>query len=192
MSDVTPSTPRPERPVGAADGFSTGPQLRVRWWQGRTARVGAGLAITLGLFACQVVFPRSTLWRLHFTESGYLELNPHNIDLYVGLLLMPFMRKVSYRKRDILIITLVPIYGEYVAGKLVSRLLFLPRRDWLPRPEELPRVVRIPRAVDDYLLLPSFAEAEELRWRCRRPRTTAGRGRRTPPAGRRPEPPREA
>jgi hypothetical protein len=90
---------------------------------------------------------------------------------WVAVLLMPFLRMVSYRKRDVLLIALVPIHGPMVAGLVVSRLMALPRRDWTPREDELPRVVRIPGARGAYVLAPTFGEAEALRtgW-CRNPR----------------------
>jgi hypothetical protein len=82
-----------------------------------------------------------------------------------ALVLLPFLRHASYRARDVLLITLVPIYGAMVAAVVVSRLVALPRRDWPPRPDEVDRVVRIPRSRGAYLLRPTFADAESLRAR---------------------------
>ena len=91
--------------------------------------------------------------------------------IWVAFLLMPFLRMVSYRKRDVLLIALVPIYGQMVAGLVVSRLMALPVRDWTPREDELPRVVRIPGGRGAYVVKRTFGEAEALRttW-CRNPR----------------------
>ncbi len=98
---------------------------------------------------------------------------PESALFWVGLLLMPFLRSVSYRKRDVLLIALVPIYGPMVVGLVVSRLMALPRRDWTPREDELPRVVRIPGGRGAYVVERTFGEAEALRtaW-CRNPEHT--------------------
>lgn len=117
----------------------------------------------LALLVPPLFFPLAGPWRLGITGVNYLEVTPGNINVYVGLLLMPFMGKVSYRKRDILIVVLVPLYGQLVAGRMVSRMLSLPRRDWTPRPDELDRAVRIPSARGAYLLRPTLADAEHLR-----------------------------
>ena len=136
------------------------------WWQHRAVRVTAALLTLALLLAPWFVYQPQERWRV-LGES----VDPHHLPLFVGLLLLPFMRAVSYRKRDLLIIALVPLYGELVAAVLVSRLLALPRRDWTPRPDELPRVVRGPGGRGAYVLRPTFAAAEELRteW-CRNPR----------------------
>ncbi len=139
--------------------------LRPRWWQHPAVRIGAGTVVTLALLAALLYVPADWHWRLGPRTGPYLLLTRTGILWAVGLLLMPFMRKVSYRKRDVLLVVLVPLYGQYLAGKLLYRLLGLPRRDWLPRPAELPGVVRIPHGYGTYLLLPSFEEAEELRTR---------------------------
>lgn len=114
------------------------------WWQHPVFRAFAGALTTAGLLSTWFLLPADGHWRVSVTGSSYVDLTASGIELYVGLLLMPFLLKVSYRKRDIAIIVLVPVYGEIVAGLVVYRLLSLPRRGWVPRPDELPRVVRIP------------------------------------------------
>jgi hypothetical protein len=90
-------------------------------------------------------------------------LDPHNLAVLAAVLLMPFLRSVSYRRRDVLLIALVPLYGALVAGLVVFRLLSLPRRTWPPRADELDRVVRIPGGRGDYVVRPTYADAEHLR-----------------------------
>jgi hypothetical protein len=135
-----------------------------RWWQHRVVRALAGVGTTAGLLSTWFL-PQDAHWLLKVGSQSSLDLTAGRIELYVGLLLTPFLRKVSYRKRDVALIVLVPLYGEIVAGLVVSRLLSLPRRDWLPREDELPRVVRIPHRHGAYLLPRTFGEAEELRTR---------------------------
>lgn len=135
------------------------------WWQHPAFRALAGALTTAGLLSTWFLLPAGGHWRVSMTGSSHFDLTASGIELYVGLLLMPFLRKASYRKRDIAIIVLVPVYGDIVAGLVVYRLLSLPRRDWVPRPDELPRVVRIPHGHGAYQLSRTFAEAEELRTR---------------------------
>lgn len=161
-------TPHPERAVGEV---GASPLPRWRWWQHPAIRIGAGLVVTLGLLAVLGWFPLAARWRWHLSGSSYVEIEPSRLHVYVGLLLVPFLRKVSYRKRDVLLIALVPVYGQLMIGKVVYRLLGLPRRDWPPRPDEVDRAVRIPREAHLYVLRPSFADAEALRARwCVNPR----------------------
>jgi len=53
--------------------------------------------------------------------------------LIVFFLLLPY---VSYRRRDIWIFILVPVYPIYLAAKVGWRAANLPTRDWPPRPDE--------------------------------------------------------
>jgi len=137
-----------------------GPRLdRLTWRQLRDVRLVAGLVTMLGLMSLMLV-PDPVRWQI---GSFTLELQPWRAQLYLAVLLVPFLRQVSYRKRDALLIGLVPFWGAYLAAEIVWRLLCLPRRDWVPRYDELPRVVRIPHGRGDYLLLPTFQDAEALR-----------------------------
>ena len=81
-----------------------------------------------------------------------LDLDPRDVAGYAAFLLLPIYRRTSHRKRDLLIVALVPFYGQLVAATIVSRLIALPRRDWTPRVDELPRVVRIPGGRGAYVL----------------------------------------
>jgi hypothetical protein len=53
--------------------------------------------------------------------------------LITFFLLLPY---VSYRRRDIWIFILVPVYPIYLAAKIGWRAANLPTRDWPPRPDE--------------------------------------------------------
>jgi hypothetical protein len=145
--------------------------LRLTWWRQPGVRFAAGVLAFAGLF----VLPSVLLGRGREVTLGHLtiELAPENALFWVGLLLMPFLRSASYRKRDVLLIALVPIYGPMVAALVLTRLIALPRRDWTPREDELPRVVRIPGGRGAYVLEQTFGEAEALRteW-CRNPEHT--------------------
>ena len=142
--------------------------LRLTWWRRPVVRFGVGVLVWAGLLLPAVLTP----WRTWTVTWGSFsaEVTPHNLVIWVAFLLMPFLRMASYRKRDVLIIALVPIYGPMLAGLVVSRLMALPRRDWTPREDELPRVVRIPGGRGAYVLEQTFGEAEALRteW-CRNP-----------------------
>jgi hypothetical protein len=142
--------------------------VRLTWWRRPVVRFAVGLVVWAGLTLPGLLLPRRT-WT--FTLGSFnADFSPEKIEVWAALLLMPFLRMASYRKRDVLLILLVPVYGHMVAGVVVSRLLALPRRDWTPRSDELPRVVRIPGGRGAYVLQSSFPEAELLRrdW-CRNP-----------------------
>lgn len=149
---MSPAPSQSDGPIGDLAAPRPWPQPpRARWWQHRAVRVAAGVLVVVALL---LVTPWTDRWRWHVAGSVYLELTAVGRSACVGLVLMPFMRRVSYRRRDILIVVLVPLYGQYVAAKMVSRLLALPRRDWPPRPDEADRVVRLPGDPGTYLLRP--------------------------------------
>jgi hypothetical protein len=54
-----------------------------------------------------------------------------------------FLKKVSYRSVDVLLLLFVPIWPFVVAWRVGWRLAFLPYRDWQPRPDETDRVVPV-------------------------------------------------
>jgi hypothetical protein len=57
--------------------------------------------------------------------------------LVPGLIFLRVLDRVSYRSRDWLLISLVPIWGQFVVPFRVGwRLAGLPIRDWPPRPDE--------------------------------------------------------
>jgi hypothetical protein len=138
------------------------------WWRRRPFRLVVGLAV----FVLLVVptYNLETHWVVRLGGGSTLDLDPRDVTAFAAVLLVPFYRRASHRKRDLLIVALMPFYGQYVAANIVSRLLALPRRDWIPRVEELPRVVRIPGGRGAYVLPSSFPDAELLRaeW-CRNP-----------------------
>ena len=146
--------------------------LRLTWWRRPPVRFVVGVLVFAGAFAFPFLLPEAG-WHVPVSRSGTLDVMPESALFWVGLLLMPFLRSVSYRKRDVLLIALVPIYGPMVVGLVVSRLMALPRRDWTPREDELPRVVRVPGGRGAYVVERTFGEAEVLRtaW-CRNPEHT--------------------
>lgn len=164
MPFMTPAPSQPA-PVGGAAGARTldPPAPPWKWRQHPAVRMVPAVLVVLALLWVQIGFPPSAGWSLPLTDFASLEVTARAASFYVGLLLIPFLGRVSYRKRDVLLIGLVPVYGQIVVGKVIYRLLSLPWRSWPPRPDELPRVVRVPGARGAYLLRPSFGEAEELR-----------------------------
>jgi hypothetical protein len=159
------STPaRSEESVAPA---GTVPPART-WWRRPAFRNAVGIAVFAGLVLTPLATSRHLVWNLG--HGWTLDLDPRDVAGYAAFLLLPFYRRTSHRKRDLLIVALVPFYGELVAATIVSRLIALPRRDWTPRVDELPRVVRIPGGRGAYVLPPSFPAAELLRdeW-CRNP-----------------------
>ena len=110
------------------------------WWRRPAFRVG--LAVFAGLVVAPLATSRHLLW--HLGHGWTFDFDPMHVTAYAAFLLLPFYRRASHRKWDLLLVVLVPFYGQFVAAKIVSRLIALPRRDWTPRVDELPRVVRIP------------------------------------------------
>lgn len=149
------------------DGGST-PQPSVlpppRWWQRQPVPGGVGALVAVVLLAASL-FSRGHEWHwsLGLPTGASVQLTQSGLMPLVALLLMPLMPQVSYRKRDALLVGLVPLVGPMLAGLLVSRLLSLPRREWPPRPDEAARVVPVPGERSAYLVMPSFAAAESLR-----------------------------
>jgi hypothetical protein len=141
------------------------PGLEVPWRRSFPVRLLAG-ALTFAAFLFPWFWlPHDASLRIPLPGTASFELTRGGVPALMALALVPFLRQASYRKRDVLLITLVPVYGYLVAGMVVSRLIARPRRDWPPRPDELDRVVRIPGAGGDYLLMDTFSVAEELRTR---------------------------
>jgi hypothetical protein len=135
----------------------------LRWWQRQWFRALAGTSVALAQFAPTFFFAEDARWVVGGGSGWSLEVQPYHLQVWFAFLLIPFLRHVAYRKRDFLLIAIIPFYGEYLAGKVIYRLLGLPRRDWPPRPDELPRAVRIPGGRGAYLLPKTVAEAETQR-----------------------------
>ena len=159
----TPVT-RSEEPAAPAP---TVPPART-WWRRPAFRYAVGFAVFAGLVVPPLVTSRHLVWNL---GNGWtFDFDPTDVAAYAAVLLLPFYRRASHRKRDLLLVMLVPFYGQYVAAKVVSRLIALPLRDWSPRIDEMPRVVRIPGGRGAYVLPSSFPAAELLRYEwCRNP-----------------------
>lgn len=128
-------------------------------------RAVVATVVVIGLFVAPAAFGPTSRWEVHLTSSVSLDPMPGGFYFAVGLLLMPFLGRVSYRKRDVLIIGLVPFYGQFLVGKVVRRLMALPRRDWPPSVDERPRAVPILGSPGVYVLPDTFAAAEDLRSR---------------------------
>ncbi len=73
---------------------------------------------------------------------GWLAGHPHGpwVDVVnfgaPALLFLPLLPLVSYRRRDVLIMAIVPFWNAVLAAKVGWRLANLPARDWRPRPGE--------------------------------------------------------
>ena len=77
-----------------------------------------------------------------FVVMGGQELG----TLIGGLLFVPLLPLVSYRRRDWLFISFVPFWGFVVAARVGWRLANLPAKDWPLRADE--RAASVPAAVD--------------------------------------------
>jgi hypothetical protein len=53
-----------------------------------------------------------------------------------ALVFVPLLPLVSYRRRDWLIMAIIPFWNAALAAKVGWRLANLPARDWRPRPDE--------------------------------------------------------
>src|SRR3954449_3558858 len=135
----------------------------LRWWQRQSFRTLSGTTVALAQFAPTYFFAEDDRWLVGGGSGPGLRGPPHPPAVWFALLLIPLLRHVAYRKRDFLLIAIIPFYGEYLAGKVIYRLLGFPRRDWPPRPDELPRAVRILGGRGAYLLPTTFAAAETQR-----------------------------
>ena len=133
------------------------------WWQHPWVRLMPAVVAVVGVCWLELRYPETKHVHVHLTHWTYFVLTPADASGYAALLLLPFLRKVSYRKRDALLIWLVPLYGQLLIGLMIFRLMALPRRTWPPRRDELARVARIPGGRGAYVLRPTFEAAEQLR-----------------------------
>jgi hypothetical protein len=67
--------------------------------------------VVLALLWVQIGYPPSAGWSLRLTDSATLEVTARSASFYAGLLLIPFLGRVSYRKRDVFLIGLVRVPG---------------------------------------------------------------------------------
>ena len=103
----------------------------------RVLRFLGGLAtLTLSILPTTLLpASRDSTW----PTSTFLAFDGRDLGLVLsGLLFIPVLPLVSYRKRDWLFISFVPFYGFVVAARVGWRLVNLPTRDWPPRPGEVP------------------------------------------------------
>jgi hypothetical protein len=132
------------------------------WRQRPGVRAAVATAVVVALLGGLGYLP-GYAWTVHLVGGVSWQLGPIGVMLALGLLLTPALPKVSYRRRDLLLIALIPLFGQFLVGKVIYRLLSLPRRDWPPRPDERPRLVPVLGEPRVYLLPATFADAEELR-----------------------------
>jgi hypothetical protein len=74
--------------------------------------------------------------RWHVAGGLYLNYWSALLVTVPALLFLPFLRSVSFRRRDWMLLAAVPIWSQVVAWKVGWRLAHLPTRDWPPRPDE--------------------------------------------------------
>jgi hypothetical protein len=108
-----------------------------RWWQERPVRVAVGTLVAVVLLGSSLLHSgwSDGHWSFDLPGGTTVQTSQHALLPLAALMLMPFMPLVSYRKRDVLLVALVPVVGPMLAGIMVCRLLSLPRRDWPPRPD---------------------------------------------------------
>ena len=145
------------QPPSALDGTAVTPTLS--WRQREQARHTAGLFAVLAALAPVVLIDPDHPVELELDSHGHLVLGPQSTPFWVGLLVVAFLSRVSYRPRDLLIFLFVPIYWLWVAARVASRLMFLPYRDWPPRPDEWDRMRIVAGRV--YVLDPPGSEPLE-------------------------------
>lgn len=87
----------------------------------------------------QLVMPSSWILASHLAAFGLWRIAASVVS---SLVFLPVLRLVSYRRRDVLILALVPVWQLAVAWTVGYRAAYLPLRDWDPRPDERLRVHR--------------------------------------------------
>jgi hypothetical protein len=103
-------------------------------------RLLGGLAGLTVLVLPQAVMPHPWVAASHLEPLGLWRLA---VNALVSVFFLPVLRLVSYRRRDILVLALVPFWQLAVAWTVGYRAAYLPLRDWAPRPDERLRVHRI-------------------------------------------------
>ena len=132
---------------------------RRTWWRDTRFRLPFGIVVCAVLLWVPNVEQH---WVFHLGNM-FFDFDPLHTMAYIAVLLLPFARRVSHRKRDLLVVALVPFLGQVWAAKMVQRALCLPWHDWPPRPDQLPFVARIPGGDGAYVLCPTAGEAAALR-----------------------------
>jgi hypothetical protein len=96
--------------------------------------LAGSLALVISLLPF-VLLPRGPYFT--WPTRNFVVVGGSEVGLVIGgLLFLPFLPMVSYRRRDWLFISFVPIWGLVVAARVGSRLANLPYKDWPLRPGE--------------------------------------------------------
>jgi hypothetical protein len=103
-------------------------------------RLLGGLAGLAAVALPQLVMPQSWIVASHLQAFGLWRVAASIVG---SLVFLPVLPLVSYRRRDILILALVPFWQLAVAWTVGYRAAYLPLRDWDPRPDERLRVHRV-------------------------------------------------
>ena len=116
---------------GDDPGESVGRQARPDWLRflvGALAVVACLLPALLLPRGPYFIWPTAWFVAVGGNEAGLL---------VAGAIFVPLLPLVSYRRRDWLFISFVPIWGFVVAARVGWRIANLPNRDWPRRPDEL-------------------------------------------------------
>lgn len=118
------------------------PVRRPRWLCQLVAAAFVGLDVAIFFAVRGWVDSQDLPFATWFVEDSLVLLG----SALPGILLLPFYRRVSFRRRDVLFFALLPLWGFVIAWKVGFRLTSLPYRDWPPRPDEYPRTRWIPNS----------------------------------------------
>ena len=107
----------------------------------RTFRVVIAVGLLVALFGLPGVADHAITSQFRMGDPYERRFLLDSLGLVVRLapplLLIPFLGRVAYRKRDGLLF-LIPVYGFVFGCKICWRLAALPHRDWPPRPTPRP------------------------------------------------------
>ena len=99
-------------------------------------RYAGGILAEVVLMGPVVFLADDDRLRRHVGGGLYVNLWSALLLSVPAILFIPFLRWVSYRRRDWLFLAFVPVWAQVVAWKVGWRLAHLPTRDWPPRPDE--------------------------------------------------------
>ncbi len=122
-------------------------------------RVLGGAAAVALLLAPQLLTPDEWVAASHLGRFGVWRLVANAL---VSLIFVPLLRLVSYRRRDWVLLALVPVWQWVVAYRIGYRAAILPLHDWPPRPDERLRVRRLATG-PEWVLTPRPARASRIR-----------------------------
>ncbi|MGH8940735.1 MAG: hypothetical protein ACRDV2_15515 [Actinomycetes bacterium] len=106
------------------------------------------MAAEVVLVGPYIVFADGDRARWHVVGGLYVNLWTAVLLVIPALLFIPVLRKMSYRRRDWMILAFVPVWAQVVAWKVGWRLANGPVRDWPPRPDEIRIPVEAPTDTD--------------------------------------------